>query len=260
MSLEVRKFDLVNGEGVTYTLTVANKFTGFLGEVDGLGYEKSPEYQKIGTEYEQLTDNINQSVISGIIHFFQPYAYQKFTDFARYCQDNDLTLYYRIPTGLFMKKGSITKIEKSEGAESLKVKIDFTGKTLWYQDVESTTAESPLKIISDSLIESPCCLSFTGLTVNNSTLSWSQKVDNATIMTGSLSGVTIAATDTVFVRTDTNPYQIYKVSSGGTKTALYAKSDFSTARFPFLYKGENQFLVTGASEIKVEGRELYETV
>ena len=79
-------------------------------------------------------------------------------------------------------------------------------------------------------------------------------------MTGELDEVTIASTDTVYIRTDTNPYQIYKVDSENVKTDLYGKSDFTTKRFPILYKGVNEIIVTGASEITVEGRILYETV
>ena len=260
MSIEIRQFNLINGGGETYTLTVSNKYTGFLGVVDGLGYEKSPEYQKVGNEYTQLTDTINQGVISGVIVFFQPHAYQNFTKFARFCQSDDLTLCYQIPTGLFMKKGSVTKIEKSEGNDSLKVKINFTPRTLWYQDISAEIADSSLTIHSDSLVESPCCLSFSGVAVTDSTLEWSQEVNGVEIMTGALGGVTIDATDTVYIRTDTNPYQIYKVDSENVKTDLYAKSDFSTARFPLLYMGENEFIITGASSIKVEGKLLYETV
>lgn len=260
MSMEIRQFNIENSEGEVYTLTVSNKYTGFFGVVDGLGYEKKPEYQKVGNEYIQLTDPINQKIISGTIQFFQPHAYQAFTKFAQFCQDNDLTLYYQIPTGLYMKKGSVTKIEKSEGADSLKVKIDFTPKTLWYQNISRTVNTSPLNIMSDSLIESPCCLSFKGVTVDNGTLEWSQEVNGNEIMTGALNNVTIEPTDTVFIRTDTNPYQIYKVDAEETKTDLYEKSDFSTDRFPMLYKGENQFTVTGATKITVEGHELYETV
>lgn len=260
MSIEVRNFDLMNSEGKAYTLTVSNKYTGFLGEVDGLGYEKSSEYQKIGNEYVQLTDSINQAVINGVIRFFQPHAYQEFTAFAEYCQDKDLTLYYRIPTGLFLRKGSITKIDKSEGNNSLQVKVAFTAKSLWYREIKEEIEDNSLGVLSRSKIDSLCCLSFSGVTKSNANLSWSQEVDGVEVMTGTLKNVTIAATDTVFIRTDTKEYQIYKVSSGGTKTNLYDKSDFGTGRFPFFYKGENEFIVTGATMIRVEGRELYETV
>ena len=256
----MRQFNLVNGEGQVYTLTVSNKYTGFLATADGLGYEKSNEYQKIGSSFIQLTDSIIQKVISGVVYFFQPYAYQEFSKFALFCQSKDLTLYYRTPTGEYRKDGSITKIEKSEGADSLKVKIEFTPTSIWYQSFKESNADDSIKIYSESQVESPCCLSFTGITKTNETLSWSQELNDVEIMTGELDEVTIASTDTVYIRTDTNPYQIYKISSENVKTDLYGKSDFATKRFPILYKGVNEFIVTGASEITVEGRILHETV
>ena len=258
--MKMREFNLINGEGKTYRLTVSNTYTGFLGAVDGLGYKRSPEYQKIGTDYEEISDSIEQSVINGQIIFFQPHAYQDFTSFAMFCQNKDLTLYYQIPTGTFLRKGSVTKIEKSEGGNELRAKIEFTAKSLWYQEIEETIEDDELTVSMNTLIDSPCCLSFTGITRSNATLAWTQKLDNVQIMTGELDGVTIVATDTVYIRTDTNPYQIYKVSSGGTKTDLYDKSDFGTKRFPYLQKGENTFIVTGASKLTVQGRILYETV
>ncbi len=96
-------------------------------------------------------------------------------------------------------------------------------------------------------------MSFKGITKTNETLAWSQNHDDVEIMTGELDNVTIAATDTVYVRTDTTPYKIYKVSQG-VESDLYGKSDFATKRFPILYKGVNEIIVTGASEITVEGR------
>lgn len=260
MNTAIRQFNLIDSEGQAYTLTVANRYTGFLTSASGLGYEKTSDYQKIGNDYEPLTDNINQGVISGVIRFFNPHAYQFFSKFALFCQDKNLTLLYRTPTGEYRRKGSITKIEKSEGEDLLKVKIDFTATSLWYQELKRKTNAAALSVKSESVIESPCCLSFTGVTKSNATLAWSQSLNNTSIMTGELDGVTIAATDTVYIRTDTNPYQIYKVSSGGTKTDLYGKSDFGTKRFPMLYKGVNVFTVTGATEISIEGRVLYETV
>ena len=301
MSIEIRQFNLINGEGETYTLTVSNKYTGFLGIVDGLGYEKSPEYQKIGTEYEQLTNTINQGVIAGTIQFFQPYAYQEFTRFARFCQDNDLTLYYQIPTGLFLKKGSITKIDKSEGNDSLRVKVEFTPKTLWYQEIEQKSTQAfngaiqhqeevtdpdtgvttiqyvisgysfefdGVSVISDSNIESPCHFAIK-MPAYTGNLTWTQEVDGTQVMTGTLSNITLSDGDVLHIRTDTNPYRIYKESSQGVQTDLYSKSDFSTKRFPFIYKGVNTLDVSQVTladisgddnYLSIEGKILYETV
>lgn len=256
MSIEIRQFNLVNSAGQTYTLTVANKYTGFLGEVDGLGYERDNEYQQIGDRFLRISENTKQGVINGIIQFFQPRAYQEFTAFARFCDDKDLTLYYQIPTGTFLKGGEVTKIEKSEGDDSLKVKIEFTSTTLWYQDMDISVSDDSITVISDSKKECPCCLSFSGVT----TASWVQSVNGVQVMTGALENVTFAETDTIYIRTDTDPYKIYKVDENDVVTDLYEYSDFSTSRFPLLYEGENVFTITGAANISVKGQSLYETV
>lgn len=260
MSIGIRQFNLENSEGEVYTLTVSNKYTGFMTMADGLGYEMSPDYQKVGTEYERLADNINQGIISGSIHFFQPYAYREFSKFALFCQDKDLKLYYRTPTGQFKRNGMISKIERSEGSDSLNVKVTFTATSLWYQEFKESVSDDSITVISESALDSLCEISFKGLTITNGDLEWSQKLNNTQVMSGKLSGVTIAATDTVYIRTDKNPYEIYKVNSGGVRTDLYSKSDFSTKRFPLIYKGVNEFIVTGASEIVIKGRILYEAV
>ena len=277
MSLEIRQFNLINSKREIYTLTIPDKYTGFMTTADGLGYEKSPEYQKIGNEFTQLTSSINQSVITGVIQFFQPHAYQNFTAFAAFCQDDDLTLYYRTPTGEFKKKGSVTKIDKSEGTDSLKVRITFTAETLWFNEIHRATSGgytqdnvtwSVVSVNSDSLIESPCHIWASvpqGQTLtevewryfHNPADAYSDDYD----INGVLSDITLEPGDTLHIRTDTNPYRIYKTDSNGVETDLYAKSDFSTKRFINLQKGINlvkfrgNFLSQG-----IEGRILHETV
>lgn len=253
-----RTFDLINNKGEAYTLSMTGTHTGFFYDVEGLGSEHSITYEKIGNQFDILEDDINQGSIGGVIWFRSKYPYQEYARFVQFCEESPLIMRYLTPVGEYFRQGNITKIEKNEGGEDARAKIIFTASSLWYRKVKETASGS-VTVKSDSLNESPCCLSFTGVTVSNGTLSWSQKVDNVTKMSGSLTGVTISSTDRVYIRTDGNPYQIYKVSSGGTKTDLYAKSNFTTARFPFLYKGTNQFIVTGAT-ITIEGKILYETV
>ena len=259
----IRTFDLLNSEGQAYTLTISHRYTGFLTTAEGLGFENSPEYVRIGNSYERLTDNLNQGVISGIVQFFNPYAYQKFSAFAEFCQDKNLTLFYRTPTGLFKKDGAITKIEKSEGDDSLKVKIEFTATSLWYKEIQHTVASAVITFNSDSAIESPCCLSISGITRSGTSLSWEQNVNGKIIMSGTLNNVTISEQSTVYIRTDTNPYSIYKQTSGGNPTSLYEYSNFATKRFPFIKKGSNMITIFGSpspSELSISGRILYETI
>lgn len=259
----IRTFDLMNSSGEAYNLTVADRYTGFLTVADGLGYESGTEYQRIGDEYAPMVDYYNQSVISGVMQFFQPYAYQKFSRFALFCQDKNLTLYYRTPTGLFKRDGSVSKIEKSEGNDSLKVKIDFTCKTMWYRELEESTDGDTVVVYSDSAIVSPCCLSFTGITKSTQTVKWYQYIDEGStpLMSGELKNVTVNSGDSIYVRTDTNPYEIYRLTVGGNKVDLYSNSIFSKRRFMFIRQGYNRFYVaeTGA-KVTIKGRIYYETV
>ena len=256
----MREFSLKNNIGEVYRL---NSLENFLHEPEGIGFTRKTTFKKIGPMYEAVQDEFEQTPISGQIMFKSDIvnsAYIKYLKFSRFLQEVPLTLIYRIPGGEFSIDCLPGSVEKKEinGALGMDVGITLIPVSMWYQLIKETASGS-VTVKSDSKNESPCCLSFTGVSVSNGSLSWSQKVDNVTKMTGTLTGVTISSTDTVYIRTDGNPYQIYKKSSGGTKTDLYAKSNFSTARFPFLYKGLNQFIVSGAT-VTIEGKILYETV
>jgi hypothetical protein len=257
----MRQFSLKNNNGEVYRL---NSSDNFFHDPSGLGFERSATFQKIGSRYEVIQDGFNQTPIKGQIMFKSGKisAYNRYLKFRNFLQQIPLTLVYRIPGGEFLMDCIPGTVEKTEINSSLgmDIGIELIPLSMWYQDILKSYNGTSVSIISDSLIESPCCLSFSGITKSNASLSWSQSVGGVTVVTGTLSGVSIASTDTTYVRTDTNPYQIYKVSSGGTKTDLYGKSDFSTKRFPLLRKGSNTFTVSGASLITIEGKVLYETV
>ena len=253
----IRTFDLVNSKNETYTLSVANKHTGFLYDVGGLGTEHSPEYAKIGNIYESLIDNINQGVISGTMLFFNPYPYQEFLKFSMFCQDTDLKIHYRTPAGEFWRDGAVTRIEKSESSsDTLKVRIDFTASSLWYDNISKTASGTSIEINSESFIDSPCHLTFSPSSSLTS-LSWSQTVDGVTVLTGAISDVSIASSQTVHIRTDTNPYELYRDNNF---TNYYGKSDFNTKRFVYIQKGVNVITFNNSGTIGIEGKILYETV
>ena len=258
MKIIERTFDLINNQGEVYTLSMYGTHTGFFYSVEGLGSEHDITYQRIGNQFDILQDDINQGEVGGVIWFRSKYPYHEYMRFVQFCEESPITMRYRTPVGEYFRDGNITKIEKNEDGEDARAKIIFTASSLWYRKVKETGTSS-VTVKSDSKNESPCRLLIKNLTINNGTLSWSQTVDGVTKMTGSLSGVTITSTDTVYIGTDTNPYSIYVKHSDNTRTNLYPKSDFTTKRFPFLYKGTNQFTVSGAN-VTVEGRILYETV
>lgn len=254
-----RTFDLINNKGEAYPLSRYNTFSGFFGEVEGLGMDHDATYQKLGNVYDLLQDNINQGEISGVVYFQSKYPYQEYARFVEFCQETPLKLRYVNPVGEYYRDGVVSKIEKNEDGSPARVKIVFTASTLWYKEIKVSVDSNSITVVSDSVIDSPCCLFFSGVTKTNANLSWQQTLDNVSIMSGTLMNVTIAATDIVYVRTDTDPYKIYK-DTGYSLPDLFGYSDFTTQRFPYLYKGANRFIVSGATNITVEGHILYETV
>lgn len=266
--MDYRQFNLMNDLGETYRLTIANKYgAGFAYDVKGLGAEESTTYQQIGTRFGLLTDKINQQKINGVISFFNPHAYENYVKFALFCQHKPLKLYYRTPAGEYWRDGIVTKIEKSESAESLKAVIEFTASGLWYRPFEVSGTNS-VSIFSESANEAGLHIIIKG---TMSTPQWSQSVDGTEILTGRLedkvtaTGNTISAainTDyTLHIRTDTIPYRIYKVYDyTGEVTDMYINSDWSTERFCLLQHGDNVIQCASATRIRVEGREEYETI
>lgn len=258
----MRQFSLINAVGDVYRL---NSFEYFFHDPEGMGFVRNATYRKIGNNYEIIQDSFDQTPKRGKIMFKSTptiSAYKRYLKFSNFLQEIPLTLVYQIPGGEFLLTCIPGTIEKTEinSAFGMDVGIELIPLSMWYKEIKETSSTGGVIVRSDSKVESPCCLSFTGLTKTNESLSWSQELNGVEIMTGELDGVTIASTDTVIIRTDTNPYQIYKISSEDVKTDLYGKSDFATKRFPLLHKGVNEFIVTGASEITIEGRILHETV
>lgn len=256
-----RTFDLINNKGEAYPLSRYNTFSGVFGDVEGLGMEHDSTYQKLGSVYDLLQDNINQGEISGVVYFQSKYPYQEYARFVEFCQETPLKLRYVNPVGEYYRDGIVSQIEKNEDGAPARVKIVFTASTLWYKEVSITETNGTIMVESDSVIESPCCLSFTGASKSNQELTWQQSVNGKTVMTGRLMSVTFTSAANVYIRTDTDPYGLYFVT-GGNKTDLYSKSDFNTKRFPFIHKGTNYFFLLGTSvtEFTLQGRILYETV
>lgn len=251
-----RTFDLINNDGVAYTLTYVDSFTGFMYGVNGLGTEHKATYQKIGDEYALTRDEINQGKISGSIFFMSAYPYQEYLRFSNFCQDNQLQLHYRTPAGDFYRDGTVSKIEKNENGGAMKVKVVFTCSSLWYKDISNTATGNIIEINSESSKESPCHISFKPSSTITA-LSWAQSVDGVSVITGGLSSINVTDTQTIHIRTDTNPYKIYRDTES---TNYYSKSDFSTGRFVLLKKGVNTLSFSVNGTIEIEGRILYETV
>ena len=259
----MREFNLRNNIGEEYRL---NSLDNFFHSPEGLGFQRNAVYQKIGTRYKIVRDGFRQNPVSGQIMFKsdeRASAYNRYLKFKNFLQEIPLTLVYRIPGGEFKMDVVPNMVEKTEINSSLgmNVGIELMPLSMWYKEVSIITSSSGCTVESDSVIESPCCISFTGAVKSNQELVWEQIVDGTLVTRGRLTGVTLSSDQKVFIRTDTDPYGLYKVA-GGNVISLYEKSDFSTKRFPFIRKGRNYFtlLATSVTEFKFEGRILYETV
>ena len=263
MKILERTFNLINSEGEVYSLSLTNSYSGFLYNVEGLGAEHAATYQKIGETYDLLNDDINQGEISGVIFFRSKHPYNEYMRFALFCQDKSLRLYYRTPVGEYYRDGMITRIEKNEGGETARATITFTATSLWYKEVKLEGARY-VRFNSDSNIPAPCHIMITPSSALTSVLwrLWDEYFQ--VVEGGSLSDIPdslkIKTTDTLHIRSDTNPYQIYKTTSGGSKYDLYEYSDFLTARFIRLRKGHNEISCSDSASMTVEARIYYETV
>lgn len=263
----IRRFDLINSLGETYRLTLADKYgAAFMHDVTGLGAEQDAEFQQIGNRFGLLNDKINQKTITGIIKFFQPRAYENYIRFTLFCQHAPLKIYYRTDAGEFWRDGIVTKIDKSENAESLKATIDFEATSLWYTPY-SLEGINTVNILSESKNESGCHITITG------TLSapyWTQSVNGQQIVVGRLENKTgadggtispaISAGEKLHIRTDVSPYRIYKTNNMNVETDLYFNSNWNTERFCLIQYGHNVISCPNAVKVEVEGRIEYETV
>lgn len=231
----MRQFTLKNSIGEVYRL---NDLDYFLHDPEGLGFRRNTKYQKIGNNYEILRDGFEQQPISASIMFKSSptlSAYRQYSKFREFLQLIPLTLIYRIPGGEFLLDVVPESVEKTEINSTLgmDVGITLTPLSMWYKPI-TVTGTNQVRINSDSNILSPCHIMIKPSSAATSIIwrLWDEwgEVDN-----GALADIPeaykIGTTDTLHIRSDTNPYQIYKTSSGGTKTDLYAYSVFSSTRF-----------------------------
>lgn len=262
MKILERTFDLINNSGQVYTLSLLSHHTGFFYSVEGLGAERDTTYQKIGETYDILRDEFAQGKISGMVFFHSKRPYHEYMRFVQFCQDTPLRIHYRTPVGDYYRDGMVSQIEKNEDGETARAKITFTASSLWYREVRDIRSSNFVEIESDSNIDSPCCITITPA-YSSSTVTWTQFVNNERVSDGKLVYTPLFTTsDVIYIRTDTNPYQIYKINNGN-KIDLYEYSDFSKKRFITLKKGRN--LITSSpggtsGAMSLEARIYYETV
>lgn len=252
----MRKFAIINSIGEAYEL---NDLRNFFHDPTGLGYTRRAEFAKIGNTYKILENTIEQPAPAGQICFkdeIQSPAYSKYVKFTRFLQKTPLTLIYKSDRAHKMEviPEAIEKTEISKPL-GLDISITFRALSLWYDEVEESGTSSA-NILSDSVEKCACHIEVTG-TLTNPT--WTQSVNGVQIASGQVTA-SIANGETLHIRTDTNPYQIYKESSLGVKTNLYSSSNFSTERFLLIREGKNVISCAEASSIKIKARLEYGTV
>lgn len=253
----MREFAISNSSGEVYNL---NNLRNFFHDPSGLGYIRTAEYTQIGDRYEIVKNGFEQATPTGLIRFKDEVdntAYDKYLKFILFLQDMPLTLHYRSNAHhkIDVIAESVQKTEYTKALRGLDVAVTFRALSLWYDEVEASGTTTAV-IFSDTKQEGPCHLKISGPLSNPS---WSQNVDGVQIATGSVTAE-IASGEVLHIRTDTNPYRLYKTNSNNVVTNLYGVSNFNTKRFMKLQAGLNTFICTGSSAISAEGRLYYESV
>ena len=276
----MRKFTLINNDGMSYDLT--EKKNSFFFEVGGLGYERETEFQRIGEHLSLINDHLAQGKVTGQIKFWQPNAYQQYFKFAQFCQNKPLKLLYTPPSGItYYREGYVTKIDKAE-SNSLTASIEFKATTPWYKTLNVVNSGEisggkvydytydyqyadgvlgSVIIDSDSYENSPCKITMYGPLTNPS---WSHYLNNILLVNGKVNG-TVEEGNKLVIDTTTIPYSIRQYDMDDNLISdMYQLSDFSTYRFVMLGYGENIISVThdGTNVIKlgVEAKIEYATV
>ena len=269
----MRQFKIKNAKGAIYNLTVKEK--EFLHSVSGLGFSTSVEYKRVANIYKRLTDELDQGVINGTIHFFNDKnPHQRYFDLVNFLQKKPLTLEYDVEdvNKTFYRGGTVTNLSFDEN-NPLSAGITFTCTTLWYERLDkiikpsSGTGDTGGKIynytynytysdtetntvIYDILTNeaSPIKLTLYGKLVNPV---WRHYVNGKEVAIGKVN-YTINEGYSLVIDTTNVPYTIAEYDSRGNKVLdLYNYSDFSTKRFIYLETGENSISVTDDNNNKV---------
>ena len=276
----MRTFKLINKDGVSYDLTEQQSF---LYNVDGLGYSRQVDYQRIGNRYEAVKNTLAQGVINGRIRFRQPNAYEKYFGFVQFCQNGPLRLVYTPAGTPYYREGIVTQIGKTESADGmLMCTIQFSASTPFYRTlyeynngditggkeynytynyVYSDSIAGTVVLQNDSYLSCPTRITIYGYAVNPI---WRHYVNEQLVASGK-ANTTIEAGHKLVIDTTTVPYSIKQFDLSNTLISdVYQLSDFSTARFVTLRQGKNVISVSheGSNLLKlgVEARIEYASV
>lgn len=281
--MNVREIKLYDDNGQCYTLTTRSHF---IHQIGGFGFQDQTYYQRIGSMFKPLTENILPDSPSGSIFFPEPNAYKKYYDFARFIRKTPLTLAYN-PDGstefrIDVRVQTLEKADKIEGGSGLNCAVTFYPLSTWYRVVDvindgtidggkvysftypyvyTNSVKQTVLIDSDTAMESPAKITIYGPVENPV---WVHYVNNVQRATGTINA-TIPDGNKLVIDTTMIPYSIKEFTNAGVLVAdRYKQADFSTDRFFFLEQGENQISVQhyGANTVMlgVEAHLSYETV
>lgn len=279
--MNIRRFKLINADGVWYDLTVHEHF---LHTPSGLGYQRDTTYQRLGTRFAVLEDAFAQGQIMGDVFFPHPKAYDKYFEFIRFCQNTPLYLSYKPSEVEYFREVRVSSVEKTEltvGGLNCPITLDclslFYKRELINADGEITTGGkvynykydyrysssmiNTVEIQSDSYTDSPCIIYVFGEAINPI---WRHYVNNVLVATGAISG-TIPSGQKLVIDTTITPYSITRKDMANRLIAdMYSASDFSTDRFIFLKHGSNRITVShegvNALRVLMEGHIVYASV
>lgn len=260
----MRKFKIYNSIGKSYDL---NDLESFFHDPKGLGFESDAEYERIGGQFLKTEIGMKQPNPEGKIRFTN---YKTYNEFAKFLQKSPLKIEYTAADTFFMDV-EVKKLKKTElETLGLIVEIEFVGLGPWYMDVIKGTeepdatgkvydygypytyADNEHKIIhidSDSEIESPVRITAIGPLHN---LTYTHYVNGYAVASGKIlydlpEGHRIQISSKI-------PYSIKETDNMGTElNDLYRHSDFSTDRFLWIKKGENEIFFDhdGSEDVKV---------
>ena len=265
----MRTFTLIDNDGNTYDVTASGE--AFFYKIDGLGFSRTSSYQRIEDRYALLSDYVSQQKVSGIVRFWQPGAEQAFFNFAQFCQNAPIRMKYNPGFDEFYRNGIVSKIERSDGGDSLVCKIEFTASTPWYKVltafsdgtitggkvfnykydyIYSDSSVNSVTLNSDSYQSSPARVILYGELVNPT---WRHYLNNVLQTTGKITG-TVLPNHRLIIDTTTIPYSMKQVDAFGNMVSdMYQLSDFSTGRFVRLGYGVNTIAVSAdnATELSI---------
>lgn len=133
--MEVRKFGLINEKGEEYSLMDIQNYC-LLTEPEGLGYDYSIEYERVGNVFVENTRNLNQNTITGTLNTIGYENYFKFVEFIEHSEK--IRLHYVIPytenTVEYYRDVDFESLSKTEIQLNgiISEKVSFKCKSLWY--------------------------------------------------------------------------------------------------------------------------------